>query len=250
MRRAGRLPGTRRLTLAFVWMLACRSSLSQQPPSLVNGAHIQVLGTVGLERRGNNSFIVIKPSQPYTAVFDGTDRRTVVEIGLALDGQSLKALVGQKVSVSGVIQLEPVSPYYLNGTLIVATSIRLANGSVLTPKPYARVELPASVTQFHSLVTFAPRASERWTYETWDSNGSLLSSSLGYLSCSLNGAGDVMNCYCPDGFAFTATGTLSAGHFTKTESPQEGFHFAQFVIGNPVRRSVSEAVECIRRGHR
>ena len=59
--------------------------------------------------------------------------RIVQEIGLTLDGQwdALKALVGQQVSVSGVIQLEPTSPYYLNGTLIVAKSIRLANGSVL-----------------------------------------------------------------------------------------------------------------------
>jgi hypothetical protein len=250
MNCAGRLPGTRRLTLAFVWMLACRSSLSQEPSSLVNGAHIQVVGTVGLERRGNNAFIVIKPGQPYTAVFDDTDRRGVLEIGLALDGQSLNTLVGQKVSVAGVIQLEPASPYYLNGTLIIATSIRLANGSVLTPKPYDHVELPARVTQFHSLVKFAPRTSKRWTYKTWDKNGSLLPSSWSYLSCSLNGAGDVMNCYCADGFDFTATGTVSNGHFSKTDGPQEGFDYAQFGIGYSVRRSVSQAVECTRPAHR
>jgi hypothetical protein len=169
-----------------------------------------------------------------------------------LEGQSdsLKALVGQKVLVSGVIQLKPTSPYYLNGTLIVAKSIRLANGSVLTPKPYKSVELPASLTQFHSLVTFAPRDSERWIYRTWDNNGHLLPTSQDYLNCGLNGPGDVMNCYCPAGFAFTAKGTVSDGHFTKTEAPQDGFDFAQFVIADPVRRSVSEAVECTRQVHR
>jgi len=241
----------RRLTLGFVCLLACTASLSQQPRSLIDGAPIQLVGIVGLEPRGNNAYIVIKPSQPYTAVFDNTDRRRVGEIGLMLDGQwdSLKALVGQKVSVSGVIQLEPTSPYYLNGTLIVARSIRLANGSVLTPKPHKPVELPASLTQFHSLVAFAPRASERWTYKTWDSDGHLLPGSLGYISCSLNGPGDVMNCYCPAGFVFTATGTVSDGHFTKTEAPQDGFDFAQFEIADPVRRSVSEAVECTRQAH-
>jgi hypothetical protein len=149
-----------------------------------------------------------------------------------------------------VIQLEPTSPYYLNGTLIVAKSIRLANGSIFTPKPYNRADLPARLTQFHSLVTFAPRASERWTYKTWDNNGNLLPSSQGYLSCSLNGPGDVMNCFCPDGFVFTATGTVSDGHFTKTETPRDGFDFAQFVIADPVRGSVSEAVECSRQAHR
>jgi hypothetical protein len=138
----------------------------------------------------------------------------------------------------------------LNGTLIVAKSIRLANGSVLTPKPPNRVELPASLTQFHSLVTFAPRASERWTYKTWDNNGHFLPSSQGYLSCGLNGPGDVMNCYCPAGFSLAATGTVSDGQFTKTEIPKDSFDFAQFDIANPVRRSVSEAVECTRQAHR
>jgi hypothetical protein len=241
-----------KLTLSLVLLLVCGTSLSQQPRSLVDGAPIQLIGTVGLEPRGNNTYIVIRPGQTYTAVFDNADRRSVQEIGLMLEGQwdSLKALVGQKVSVSGVIQLEPTSPYYLNGTLIVAKSIRLANGSVLTPSPSKSAELPASLTQFHSLVTFAPRASERWTYKTWDNNGHSLPTSQGYLSCSLNGPGDVMNCYCPAGFAFTAKGTISDGHFTKTEAPEEGFDFAQFVIEDPIRRTVSEAVECSRHAHR
>jgi hypothetical protein len=242
----------RRLTLGFVLSLVCSSSLSQQPRSLIDGAPIQLVGTVGLEPRGNNTYVVIKPSQLYTALFDDTDHRSVQEIGLTLDGQwdALKALVGQKVSVSGVIQLEPTSPYYLNGTLVVAKSIRLANGSVLTPKPYKPIELPVSLTRFHSLVTFAPRAFERWTYKTWDDNGHTLTGSLDYLSCGLNGPGDVMNCYCPAGFASTATGTVSDGHFTKTAAPQDGFDFAQFAIADPVRRSVSEAVECTRQVHR
>jgi hypothetical protein len=242
----------RRLTLGFVLLLVCESSLSQKPRSLADGASIQLVGIVGLEPRGNNAYIVIKPAQPYTALFDDTDHRSVNEIGLTLDGQwdALKAVIGQKVSVSGVIQLEPNSPYYLNGTLIEAKSIRLANGTVLIPKPYKPVELPASLTMFHSLVMFGPRASERWTYRTWDNNGNLLPDSRGYLSCGLNGPGDVINCYCPAGFAFTATGTISDGHFTKTAEPQDGFDFAQFSIADPVRRSVSEAVECTRQTRR
>src|SRR6185436_17524048 len=113
-------------------------SFSQQPNTLINGAHIQLVGTVGLEARVNRTFIVIKPGQSYIAVFDDTDQRRVSEIGITLDGQWLQPLVGQTISVLGVIQLEPASPYYWNGTLIVAESIRLANGTVLTPKPYAR----------------------------------------------------------------------------------------------------------------
>jgi hypothetical protein len=240
------------LTLGIVLLLVCNSSLSQQPRSLTDGAPIHLVGTVGIESSGNNTYIVIKPSQPYTARFDDTDHRRVKEIGLKLDGQgdALKALVGQKVSVSGVVQLEPVSPYYLNGTLIVAKSIRLANGTILTPKPHKPVELPASLTRFHSLVMFAPHAAGRWTYKTWDDSGHVLPGSQDYLSCGLNGPGDVMNCYCPAGFDFTATGTVSDGQFTKTAAPQDGFDFAQFLIADPVRHSISEAVECTRKAHR
>jgi hypothetical protein len=100
----------RRLTLGFVWLLSCSSSLAQQTRSLIDGAHIQLVGTI--EPSGNNAYIVIKPSQPYRAVFDDKDHRRVHEIGLTLEGQrdSLKALIGKKVWVSGVIQLEPTSP--------------------------------------------------------------------------------------------------------------------------------------------
>ncbi|HWH60458.1 MAG TPA: hypothetical protein VN682_22720 [Terriglobales bacterium] len=242
----------RRFILGLVYLLVSYSAQSQQSRMLIDGAAIQVAGTVGLELRGNSAYVVIKPGQPYTAVFDETDHRRVQEIGLTMDGQwdALRALIGQKVTVSGAVQLEPVSPYYLNGTLIVAKSLRLASGTVLTPKRDKPVDIPASVAQFYSRVTFAPRASQRWAYKTWDSGGGLLPDSQGYLSCGLNGAGDVMNCYCPAGFAFTATGTVTDGHFANRQRPQEGFDFAQFVLDDPVHGSISEGVECTRQAHR
>ncbi len=242
----------RRLTWTVLWLIGCCSSLSQQSHSLIDGAPIKLSGTLGVERRGNRSFIVIRPGQTYEAVFDSTDRRNVREIGLTMDGQwdKIRALVGQKVSVSGVIQLEPSSPYYLNGTLILAKSIKLPNGLVLAPKAQISRSLPDSLNQFQSLVTFAPHTSERFTYKTWDSAGHLVSNSEVYLNCGLNGPGDVMNCYCPDGFAFTGKGKVVNGRFVKTEPPQDGFNFAQFSIADPVRRSVIEGVECTRLPHR
>ena len=53
--------------------------------------------------------------------------KRVHEVGLRLDGQGdvLDKLVGQSVTVSGTLQLEGVSPYYPNGTLILAKSVRL-----------------------------------------------------------------------------------------------------------------------------
>ena len=70
----------RRLTLSLVWLLACTSSLSQQPRSLIDGAPIEVVGIDGIEPSGNRTYIVIKPSQSYIALFDDTDHRNVKEL--------------------------------------------------------------------------------------------------------------------------------------------------------------------------
>jgi hypothetical protein len=239
----------RRILCCLIYSLTCCTCPAQQPYKLIDGAAIKLVGTIQLEQRGNNSYLVIQSGKSYEAVFDSDDRRRVREIGISMDGQSkaLKALVGQRITVSGVLQLEPVSPYYLNGTLILAKSIRLQNGSVLLPKTEVVVTLPANLTQFQVQVTFSPHASERFTYEAWDSDGHLLPAARDYLSCQLNGPGDVMNCYCADGFAFTGTGEIAGGHLSKFEAPQDGFDFAQFAIDDPVRHYVREAVQCTRK---
>ncbi len=229
--------------------LACCTCQAQQPYKLIDGAAIKLVGTIRLEQRGNNSYLVIRSGKSYEAVFASDDRRTVREIGIIMDGQwdALKVLIGQNVTVSGILQLEPVSPYYLNGTLILAKSIRLQNGSVLLPQTKVVAPLPADLAQFHVQVTFSPRASDRFIYEAWDSGGHLLLASRDYLYCRLNGPGDVMNCDCPDGFAFTGTGEIKGGRFSKVEDPQEGFNFAQFEIADTVRHYVREAVQCTRK---
>jgi hypothetical protein len=234
----------RKLICSLFFLVASYSAWSQQLHELVEGAEIKVAGTIRLEQSGNNSYLMIKPDSPYEAVFDSTDRRKVCEIGLSLAGQwdALKPLVGKRVSVSGVVQLEPASPYYFNGTLIIAKSIRLADGSVLTPK--------GSLSQFHVLVTFSPRAWDQFTDQAWDAAGHQLPASQEYLNCRLNGPGDVMNCYCPDGFAFTAKGKMNGSRFFETEAPEAGFDFAQYVIADPVRHFVRVAVECTREAHR
>jgi hypothetical protein len=146
-----------------------------------------------------------------------------------------------------VVALNEESPYYFNGALIQAKSVRLPGGSVLLPQTRPLLALPESLTQFHALVTFTPKAWDQFTYKAWDATGHPLPSSANYLSCELNGPGDVMNCFCPDGFAFTATGTIRDGRFAKADDPQEGFTFAQFVLDEPVRNSLTAAVECTRR---
>jgi intracellular sulfur oxidation DsrE/DsrF family protein len=65
----------RRFTFGSVLLLVCGSSLSQQQNPLIDGASIQMDGVVALVLRGNNAYIVIKPGQPYAALFDNADHR-------------------------------------------------------------------------------------------------------------------------------------------------------------------------------
>ena len=191
---------------------------------------------------------MLQPDAPYEAIFDTDDHRKVGEIGLSLTGQQevLQRAVGQRVSVTGTLQLEPASPYYFNGTLILAKSVRLPNGRTLLPLTMTVTTLPKEITQFSALVTFSPHTQKRFTYQAWDAMGHPLPTSGTYLSCGLNGPGDVMNCYCADGFKFTGTGTINHGQFSKTADPQDGFDFAQFEIPEPVQHYVTEAVACVR----
>ena len=150
-----------RMPLCYlIWCVACYSAHSQQARELVNGSSVQVVGKVGLVQFGNKHYLVLRPNRPYRAVFDSTDTREVREINFTLYGQwdALKSLPGQTVSVSGKVQLEPTSPYYLNGTLIVADTIQLTNGVALRPKTQPATGLPAQVTKIFTLVTFTPRA--------------------------------------------------------------------------------------------
>jgi hypothetical protein len=219
-----------------------------QTNQLIDGKKITVTGTLAVEHRGNNIYLAVKPGHSYEAVFDSADRRVVQEIGVSLQGQydALHLLAGKKVTVSGKLQLEPTSPYYLNGTLILATVVRLPDGSTLLPQTELEKSPPKNLVQFYAQVTFAPRVRSRWIYAAWNRDGQPLPASAAYLSCALNGPGDVMNCYCADGFSFTGVGEIKDGRFSKVANPPDGFDFAQFEIDEPVRHYVREVVECTR----
>ena len=228
--------------------MACHLAQAQHVGTLVDGTSISVTGFVLLKNVGNNAYFLLKLAQPYEAVFEETDRRLIREIGLCWDGQrdAIQALVGQNVTVHGQVQLEPVSPYYFNGTCIRADSIQQQNGVTLVPKKQIATPLPAELIQFHSLVTFTPHSSKRFKYQTRDAKGRELPQQDAYLSCGLNGAGDVMNCYCPAGFASTGKGTIG---FSTTETADSGLAFAQFELADPVHGSVRHTVECTRTSH-
>ena len=228
--------------------MACHLAQAQHVEALVDGASISATGVVLLKNVGNNAYFLLKPAQPYEAVFEETDRRLIREIGLCWDGRwdEIRDLVGEKVTVHGLVQLEPVSPSYFNGTCIRADSIQQQNGVTLVPKKQIATPPPADLIQFHSRVTFTPHSPKRFTYKSWDAEGRQLTQSDAHISCGLNGPGDVMNCYCPEGFDSTGKGTIS---FSAAETTDSGVAFAQFEIADPVRGSVRHTVECTRTIH-
>jgi len=234
------------------------TAYSQQP--LVDKSKIEVSGTLTVERVGNHSFLMIRMEKPYLANFDDGDTRSVPEIGLMLEGRNslLRKYVGRGVIVDGTVQLEASSPYYFNGTLIKATSVRLLSrggrpsGNILTPfvadagAGNSLSHDPRSPVVYHAEFTFFPKQS-KFTYRAWDAEGNLLRSKFEYLTCALNGPGDVVNCFCAGGYAPTSQGEMRSTKFVVTERAE--FEFAQFGIDQSLQHSVSKAVQCTRKDH-
>ena len=112
----------------------------------------------------------------------------------------------------------------------------------MLPKLKAPVEALAShVNQYHALATFHEKSGE-FSYKVWDVDGRPLSRATEYLACGLNGAGDVMNCSCADGFTPTGLGKIDRGRFIMLEKTT--MNFAQFTIPENLREPISRAVEC------
>jgi hypothetical protein len=114
-------------------------------------------------------------------------------------------------------------------------------------------DIPASLQQYHAMVTFTPKYSQ-FTYKIWDSNGHPLPAepdSPAYLMCDVNGGGNVLNCYCAPDFTPTALGTMRLSSRTAlfVESSKANTPFAQFGIPENQHDPISKTVECTRRSH-
>jgi hypothetical protein len=151
--------------------------------------------------------------------------------------------------------LEPVSPYYYNGVAVQAETVRLANGKVLSAQKDEgkALVLPAEISLYYAQVTFLPRQAS-YTYTAWDANWKPLASANGLISCSLNGSGEVLNCFCDaNGFEAAKGGTIRNGRFivdndaiplTGQENPPQ--NFAQFSLPETVLPKIQRAILCTR----
>jgi len=227
---------------------AVSRSRAQSVAELADGQKVKITGKIALERRGNRTFPMLRVEKPYLAIFDKDDKAQVTEVEILLDGQGaeIKKYLNQTVTVEGKAQLEPVSPYYFNGVAIHADSVTLSNGTVLQPVVYReQTPLPPQITRFRTLATYSP-AKGSFSYQASDSEGHSLPQGENYLSCGLNGPGDVMNCFCPKGFEVASFGTQKDGKLVLTEKPRPDLPFAQFGIPEDLKGPISKAVECAR----
>jgi hypothetical protein len=253
------LGGRSFLSYFSVLLLACpigsRSAQTPQLHEFLDGAQIELAGTIQLERIGNRTSIVLKTKDAYLALFDqGTHRRMVHEVEIMLAGQyeALKQHAGQSVSVSGVVQLNAESPYYFNGALIQAKSLRFPDGKVLLPVLDSVQPLPVTLERFYALVTFSPNSpnSSDFSYKARTTDGQLLPIGPRYLSCGLNGSGEILNCFCGEGFEATGQGRLEGERFVLKGRPDKEWPVANFELPEGLQHPISYAVECTRKAQK
>ncbi|MDR3724225.1 MAG: hypothetical protein P4K83_07025 [Terracidiphilus sp.] len=240
-----------------VWTISSLPGQQLPLPELRDGASFKVSGTLQLKHSGYSSYLLIETGHSYQAVFDKDDRRKVHEIGIYMSGQHdmLRHHLGEHITAEGKLMLEPVSPYYYNGVAVQAETVRLTDGKILSAQKDARKApvLPTEISRYYAQVTFLPRSAS-YTYTAWNANWTPLVSANGLLSCSLNGSGELLNCFCDaNGFEAAKGGTIKSGRFivdndailsTGQENPPP--NFAQFSLPETALPKIQRAVLCTR----
>lgn len=242
-------------TACLICFLNANPAVAQE---LRDGEEFSVHGVLHLVHRGYSAYLVLETKQHYVAVFQPDERRQVHSIEILLSGQGKELIKhsGEEISAEGTLVLEPNLPYYYNGVALQATRIHLAGNKVPTaseaPVQSIPFSLPAGMTSYFAQVTFKPGPAS-YTYLAWSREGKLLDGAENSLTCSLNGSGELLNCFCrPDGVEVTQTGRMQDGHFVQDEHaeiPDSGSEakmpgFAQFSLPERIPRTIQRAVLC------
>lgn len=223
------------------------ASGQNQPTVLHDGQQVQLTGRLTMEPGGRLQFVTLKTAKAYVPVFKsyqgGGDEKgeAVHEIGLSgySDYPLLYAHRGQQVTVAGRLGTDNITPYFWHGTLLVATSIRLLDGTDLlrSPVPVPKPGTAATRT-FHVTALLSADLAIPWVYSV---EGRPVPERR-FLSCSSNGGGDVVNCFCAAGFHPTRASSLKRGVRSQAELLKDGTT-AQFAVGDgenklPIKLSV------------
>lgn len=221
----------------------------KKPVILRNGEAVDLRGTIAIEHRGWNQFLVLRTPDPYALVPNAmvatlpVPHPVVHEFGLTLAGQDdrLASLAGKTIRVSGRLQFAPESPALWNGTMVWATVAGLPGGGYLDPK---RPEpgVPLTVHRYTATTTLRPgRWARTYTARDLETRRPLTQTNLA--GCRPAPEGDVLNCSCSDGFRPYAAALHTAG---ATLKPTMTGTFARFAVGDPGTTPIIAEVECAR----
>jgi hypothetical protein len=216
---------------------------AQSPVPLPNGKAVTLHGTLQLEPQGLLQFATVKTKEAYVPILwsaPGKTTRGQVLHEIALSGYHrydlLAAHRGQLITVTGKMMTDSASPYYFKNTSLMATSIRLQDGTELLGEARAQ-QVAADVGIVRVTVTLPTDLAAPWTYD-----GPGFSDSQRPAVCSSNGGGDVVNCYCPLGFHASTASMTAAG---KEQPGGLMGQMAQFAVGEDARL-VTLKLTCMR----
>ena len=230
----------------IVLLLACLlCAAAQQPVPLHDGQQVTLRGALTMASAGRLQFVTVKTAEPYVPLFRGDDGtgvpgETLHEISLAnfFDYRLLYAHRGEQVTVRGKLMTDEATPYFWHGTRLQATSIVTAAGTDLLGQPRG-TWIPADLSLYHAGLTLPADLAAPWQY-TVDGK----TTSEPFLSCSSNGGGDVVNCFCGQGFHPTEV-TSSLGNGPWQGHVLNDMQMAQFSVGDDARAAVL-SVTCSR----
>ncbi len=226
-------------------LLSAPLLIAQAPVSLHDGQQVVLHGTLALEPAGRLQFVTLKTTASYVPIFKeegGKDvpGETLHEISLAgyADYGLLYAHRGQPVTVTGKLATDDVTPYFWHGTRLQASSILTTGGVDLRGKERG-TWIAADLGLYRAKVTLSADLAAPWRYSM---EGKPAEEK--YLSCSSNGGGDVVNCFCAQGFHPTEA-TASVKDKAWHGQVMGDMRMAQFGVGDEAR-AAELSVTCSR----
>ncbi len=206
------MPRRRASCLLFLATLgpAASPSLAQQPEShLKDGQPFHAHGQLQAKYRGWQRFLLLQLDRPSLADFGpASAQKPITALELRAPGQSstLAEHVGEQVEATGTLQLDNVSPYYWNGVALLAQSVTLPGGAVLTSQR-VQPRVPADTEFYTVTLAMVPHQFE-WRRDAHDIETGDPLPDPDLDGCSLNGGGDIMNCLCIQGFTPVRAGVV------------------------------------------
>ncbi len=215
-----------------------------QPAAITvqEGQTVAFEGTMQTRRIANSFYTVLLPASPVTGVLapddsQGPQRVAIRHIDVRMDGQydALRALNGSRVTVIGTLIIDPA--ILMNDAMIEAKEIRVISGKSLFPlSPVAAQAVPVQVKSYVATATFNAK-SGYFDY----SSVPQLERATEFLSCNFSRAGDVLNCFCADGFS--AQNNFPSSGVAELDKPP---YFSQLSVPEYITHDMHWRVTCKR----